>query len=51
MTGRSLAQRAGLQAGDAILQIGDVPTNGMTHLGAKSEILRAGNELDFIIQR
>jgi len=51
VTSRSIAHRVGLHAGDAILQVGVTPTNGMTHLAAKSEILRAGNELDFIIQR
>ena len=51
MTVNSIAQRVGLRPGDAILQIGNNPTQGMGHSQAKMEILRAGNELDFIIQR
>ena len=43
--------RAGLRPGDGLLQIGSVPTHGMSHAAAKMEIIRAGNDVDFIIQR
>ena len=48
---QSLAQKAGLQPGDALLQIGDNSTEGMAHEQAKMEIIRSGNELDFVVQR
>ena len=47
----SIAFKAGLKPGDGILQIGQLPTEGMTHEQAKMEIIRSGNDLDFIIQR
>ncbi len=51
VTPNSLAHRCGMRPGDAVLQIGTTPTQGMGHQEAKSEILRAGNDLDFIVQR
>lgn len=48
---QSLALKSGLQLGDGILQIGPTPTENMSHEQAKMEIIRSGNELDFIIQR
>jgi len=47
----SIAFRSSLQPGDAILQIGQVPTQGMRHDQAKMEIIRSGNEVDFVVQR
>jgi len=47
----SLSWRAGLRPGDRILQIMEMPTEHSTMARAKGEILRAGNELDFIINR
>lgn len=47
----SIGFKHGLRPGDAILQIGSVPTSGMRHDQAKMEIIRAGNEVDFIVQR
>lgn len=47
----SLAHKCGLQPGDGILQIGSCPTRGMLHETAKMEIIRAGNDVDFIVQR
>ncbi|KAK2185579.1 hypothetical protein NP493_228g09000 [Ridgeia piscesae] len=51
VTHNSMAARAGLQPGDGILAIGMAETGNMTHNQAKMEIIRAGNDVDFIIQR
>jgi C-terminal processing protease CtpA/Prc len=48
---QSVAAKAGMRAGDGILQIGQTPTRYMSHEQAKMEIIRAGNEVDFIVQR
>ena len=46
-----MAARAGLMPGDGILAIGLAETTHMTHNQGKMEIIRAGNDVDFIIQR
>ena len=51
VTPNSVAHRVGLRPGDAIVQIGIHPAHNMQHQTAKMEIIRAGNELDFIIRR
>ena len=51
MTHNSMAAKAGLQPGDGILAIGMSETANMSHNQAKMEIIRAGNDVDFIIQR
>lgn len=51
VTPNSLGHKAGLQPADGILQIGSIPTQGMSHDEAKMEIIRAGNDVDFIVQR
>lgn len=43
--------KAGLSAGDMILSICNVPAQHMTHMQAKQEMLRAGNELDFVVAK
>ncbi|KAK7111286.1 synaptopodin 2-like protein [Littorina saxatilis] len=48
---RSLGQRFGLRPGDAVMRIGQVPATHLNHDAAKAEILRAGNELHFLIKR
>jgi hypothetical protein len=45
------AGKAGMQAGDMVLSICGMATQGMTHMQIKQEILRCGNELDFVLQR
>ena len=40
-----------MRAGDGILKIGHVPAVHLDHQQAKMEIIRAGNELDFFVQR
>lgn len=47
----SLAQKAGLQPGDTILQIGGHSTDDMRHKEAQDTILRGGNNIDLTIQR
>ncbi|KAI0236260.1 PDZ and LIM domain protein Zasp [Lamellibrachia satsuma] len=51
VTQNSMAAKAGLQPGDGILAIGMSETANMSHNQAKMEIIRAGNDVDFIIQR
>ncbi len=51
MNPRSISEKSGLRPGDGLLFIAGIPAEGMTHDQAKMEILRAGNELDFYVQR
>ena len=51
VTPNSIAARAGLRPGDGILQIGYHVATNMLHETAKMEIIRAGNELDFYVQK
>lgn len=48
---KSLSHRLGLQVGDRLLAIGPVQAHNMSHEQAKMEIIRAGNELDLLVQR
>ncbi|XP_053383681.1 FK506-binding protein 5-like [Mercenaria mercenaria] len=48
---KSLSHRLGLRVGDRLLAIGSVQAHNMSHEQAKMEIIRAGNELDLIVQR
>jgi type II secretory pathway component PulC len=43
--------RSGMRPGDGILQINNVPATYLDHEQAKMEIIRSGNELDFVVQR
>ena len=45
------AAQAGLFAGDIILTICGTNMQGRTHEDAKREILRGGNDLEFLVQR
>ncbi|BHF58008.1 hypothetical protein SprV_0100095700 [Sparganum proliferum] len=45
----SIAGKAGLEVGDIIVSICNSPVQGKQHSEVKAEILRAGNELDFMI--
>ena len=47
----SVAETAGLQAGDGILQINGAATETLEHDKAKGEIIRAGNDIVFLVQR
>lgn len=48
---KSIAYRSGLRVGDGIIRIGNTPAQYLNHQDAKMEIIRAGNELDFVVQR
>ncbi|XP_056017778.1 PDZ and LIM domain protein 7-like isoform X3 [Ostrea edulis] len=48
---KSIAYKSGLRVGDGILRIGNTPAQYLNHQDAKMEIIRAGNELDFVVQR
>ena len=47
----SLAENAGLRAGDAVLQINNRPSDELEHEQAKQEIVAAGNTVTLIMQR
>jgi len=51
VTEKSVAKRSGLKEGDAILYIGKTKADGFDHEQAKMEIIRNGNELEFVVQR
>lgn len=51
VTPGSLAANCGLQLGDAIMKIGDTPTDGMRHKEAQQTIMRCGNSLELTLQR
>ena len=48
---KSIAGKAGLHNGDAILQICGESTQGWSHTQAKQAMIRAGNEVDLVVQR
>lgn len=48
---KSVASRLGLREGDRLLYINGAPAHQMNHEQAKMEIIRAGNELDILVQR
>jgi len=47
----SIADSAGLQAGDAVLQINNRPSDELEHEMAKQEIVASGNSVSLIVQR
>lgn len=51
ITNRSIAHKCGLRVGDGIIQICNTPAQYLNHEQAKMEIIRSGNELDFLVQR
>lgn len=51
MSRNGVADRSGMRPGDGILQINNVPATYLDHEQAKMEIIRSGNELDFVVQR
>lgn len=46
-----MAEVSGLLAGDGILQINGAATETLDHEAAKMEIIRSGNDVQFLIQR
>ncbi|KAL5111692.1 hypothetical protein TcWFU_003070 [Taenia crassiceps] len=49
VTLHSIAARAGLEVGDIVVSVCDAPVQEKEHSQIKAEILRAGNELDFLV--
>ena len=47
----SLSDRAGLQPGDAVVRINNLPAEGLDHDEAKQEIVRSGNAVEMLIER
>ena len=47
----SIAERAGLRAGDAVLQINSRPSDELEHEQAKQEIVASGNSVTFVVER
>ena len=47
----SIAENAGLRAGDAVLQINSRPSDELEHEQAKQEIVASGNNVSLIVQR
>ncbi|PVD36696.1 hypothetical protein C0Q70_03682 [Pomacea canaliculata] len=48
---KSIADKAGCRVGDAILQICGAETQGWSHTQAKQAMIRAGNDVDLVVQR
>ncbi|XP_014239751.1 PDZ and LIM domain protein Zasp isoform X9 [Cimex lectularius] len=51
VNGGSLAERAGLQVGDALIKVNNVDVQDMRHKDAQDTIVRAGNGFELTIQR
>ena len=51
MNGGSPAEKAGLQAGDAVIKVNDVELFNLRHKDAQDAIVRAGNNFEFTVQR
>ena len=51
MNAGSLAEKAGLQAGDGILKINDVDVFNMRHKEAQETVIKAGNNFEVLISR
>lgn len=51
ITPGSIAERAGLQAGDLVVRINSSDVKWMRHEDAKMEIIRSGNDIEMLIER
>lgn len=51
VNGGSPAEKAGLQAGDAVLRINNVDATALRHKDAQDVIVRAGNTYELAVQR
>lgn len=47
----SIADQAGLQAGDAVVRINNVDLFNLRHKEAQDAIVRAGTTFEFVVQR
>ncbi|XP_062591633.1 PDZ and LIM domain protein Zasp-like [Saccostrea cucullata] len=48
---KSISGKSGLQNGDLILRIGETDLQNATHQQARNEMIRAGNDVDLVVQR
>ena len=48
---KSISGKSGLQNGDLILRIGEVDMQKASHEQARNEMIRAGNDVDLVVQR
>lgn len=46
-----MAERAGLQVGDAVLQVNNMEVADQRHKDAQDAIVRAGNSFEITVQR
>jgi predicted metalloprotease with PDZ domain len=51
VNGGSPAEKAGLQAGDAVIRVNDVELFNLRHKEAQDNIVRAGNNFEITVQR
>jgi S1-C subfamily serine protease len=51
VNGGSPAEKAGLQAGDAVIKVNDVELFNLRHKEAQDYIVRAGNNFELTVQR
>lgn len=51
VNGNSPAEKAGLQAGDALIKVNNVELFNLNHKDAQNAIVRAGNNFELTIQR
>lgn len=51
VNGGSLAETAGLMAGDIILRIGEADAYQMRHKQAQDAIVKSGNNFEIVVQR
>lgn len=51
MTVGSLAEKAGLQAGDALIRVNDMELFNLRHKDAQDCLVRAGNSFELSVQR
>lgn len=51
MNGNSLAEKAGLQVGDAVIRVNGQDVFNLRHKDAQDIIVRGGNNIEVTIQR
>jgi C-terminal processing protease CtpA/Prc len=51
VNGGSPAEKAGLQAGDAVIRVNDVEVFSLRHKEAQDYIVKAGNNFELTVER
>lgn len=51
MHGDSLAEKAGLRVGDALIRVNDTDIYQLRHKDAQDVVVRAGNNFELVISR